>query len=403
MKPLIFRALVFILAFSAAFADNARLPDGTQFPLWEKPLHFSKTYYVDCQAKNADDNGPGTKDYPFRTINHAAQILQPGERVVIGSGVYREAIRPARGGTGPEAMISYEAAPGATVEVKGAAIVTGWQPSEGWNFGLDPETHQPVTPWELHLEPALFPSGYNPFALDNVTDNRYWINYAKDNMANYFRRRGLVFVDGKPLEPVEGPSELAGPSPRSLNFFSDIHWAPLFQEFSPYAGKVWIESDGLTLHIRLASDDPPAKHVIEITNQGSVFSPAKPYQTYIRVKGITFEYAGNSFPTRRRGWFPPTTAITSSLKTTRSNGPTASGSTLAASTGLLPLARARGLRHCAPQCLPLLRDRRPRRNRRSAECAGREESFRVDRMARRGPHVRIRRHQDAPHPRSATS
>ena len=178
------------------------------FRCGNKPLHFSKTYYVDCQAKNSDDNGQGTKDHPFRTINHAAQILLPGERVVISSGVYREAIRPARGGTGPEAMISYEAAPGATVEVKGAAIVTGWQPSEGWNFGLDPETHQPVTPWELHLEPALFPSGYNPFALDNVTDNRYWINYAKDNMANYFRRRGLVFVDGKPLEPVEGPSEL---------------------------------------------------------------------------------------------------------------------------------------------------------------------------------------------------
>ena len=45
-----------------------------------------------------------------------------------------------------------------------------------------------------------------------MTDNRYWINYAKDNMSNYFRRRGLVFVDGKPLEPVEGPAELAGPS-----------------------------------------------------------------------------------------------------------------------------------------------------------------------------------------------
>ena len=220
---------------------------------------------------------------------------------MIAAGVYREAIHPARGGTGPDAMISYEAAPGAKVEVKGAAIVTGWQPSEGWNIGLDPETHQPVKAWQLHLDPALFPSGYNPFALDNVTDDRYWINYAKDNMANYFRRRGLVFVDGKPLEPVEAPSGLAGPSPRSLNFFTDLHWTPLFQEFSPYAGKVWIESDGLTLHIRLANDDAPSKHVIEITNQESVFSPAKPYQSYIRIKGITFEYAGNSFPSPQTG------------------------------------------------------------------------------------------------------
>jgi hypothetical protein len=301
MKCTLFIAACLMFSCTFAFADSSTMPDGTQFPTWGKPLHFSKTYFVDGQAKNADDDGPGTKERPFRTIDHAAQVLQPGERVVIAEGVYREAIHPARGGTGPDAMISYEAAPGANVVVKGAAVVTGWEPSEGWRIGPDPKTNLPIKAWELHFDPKLFPSGYNPFALDNVTDDRYWINYAKDNMWNYFRRRGLVFVDGKPLEPVESPSALAGPSPRSLNFFSDVHWAPLFQEFSPYAGKFWVESDGLTLHIRLANDDDPSKHVIEITNQESVFSPTKPYQSYIRVKGITFKYAGNSFPNPQRG------------------------------------------------------------------------------------------------------
>ena len=84
----------------------------------------------------------------------------------------------------------------------------------------------------------------------------------------------MVFVDGKPLEPVETPYELAGPSPRSMNYFTDIHWKPLFKEFSPEAGKVWIETNGMTLHIRLANDDDPAKHVIEITTQEQLFSPA---------------------------------------------------------------------------------------------------------------------------------
>lgn len=302
MKRFFLFALAFIFASAMAFADSSRLPDGTEFPMWEAPQHFTKTYFVDGNAKNASDSGPGTKDHPFRTINHAAQILEPGQRVVIESGVYREDIHPARGGTGPGAMISYEAAPGAKVIVKGAAVVTHWQPAEGWEFGVDPKTHQPVKAWELHLDPKLFlPSGYNPFELDNVTDNRYWINYAKDNMWNYFRRRGLVFVDGKPLEPVESPSELAGPSPRSLNFFSTIHWAPLFAEFEPYAGKVWVRSDGQVIYIRLANDDNPANHVIEVTNQEQVFSPAKPFQSYIRVKGITFEYAGNSYPNPQKG------------------------------------------------------------------------------------------------------
>lgn len=277
------------------------MPDGKQFPFWEKPMHFSHTYYVDGQARNADDNGPGTKERPYRTINHAAQVLQPGERVVIAEGVYREEVRPARGGTGPDAMISYEAVPGAKVIVKGSEVVTGWQPSEGWNFGIDPETHKPVKAWELKLTPQMFPDGYNPFEVDNVLGDKTWLRYAQDNMITYFRRRGLVFVDGHPLEPVETARDLAGPSPRSMNYFTKVFWTPLFKEFQPEAGKVWIEMNGLTLHIRLANDDDPAKHTIEITTREQVFSPAKRYQAYIRVKGISFEQAGNGFPVPQRG------------------------------------------------------------------------------------------------------
>ncbi len=64
---------------------------------------------------------------------------------------------------------------------------------------------------------------------------------------------------------------------------------------------MWIETNGMTLHIRLANDDDPARHVIEITTQEQIFSPAERYQSYIRVKGITFQYAGNGFPVPQRG------------------------------------------------------------------------------------------------------
>ena len=67
------------------------------------------------------------------------------------------------------------------------------------DFGLDRETHHPVQAWELRLDPAMFPNGYNPFEVDNVLGNHMWLRYAQDNMSTYFRRRGLIFVDGKPL------------------------------------------------------------------------------------------------------------------------------------------------------------------------------------------------------------
>ena len=93
------------------------LPDGREFVSWERPLQFTRTYYVDNRNPRAADSNPGTVELPFLTINQAAQVLQPGERVVIMSGVYRERIDPARGGSGPDKMISYEAAPGANVVV----------------------------------------------------------------------------------------------------------------------------------------------------------------------------------------------------------------------------------------------------------------------------------------------
>ncbi len=78
MKWRLLWTLAILATAGVALASDSKMPDGSQFPMWEKPLHFTNTYYVDCQAKNADDNGPGTKERPFRTINKAAQVLAAG-------------------------------------------------------------------------------------------------------------------------------------------------------------------------------------------------------------------------------------------------------------------------------------------------------------------------------------
>ena len=150
---------------------------------WERPLTFSKTYYVDNGSAHADDQGPGSSDRPFRTISRAAQILQPGERVVIASGTYRECVRPERGGTGADKMISYEAAPGAKVYIKGSEII-----KEGWTQDpvnvfrrpggpeANPAAPPPPSSWGYQFTGATFPDAYNPFALASVAGDRAWLD-----------------------------------------------------------------------------------------------------------------------------------------------------------------------------------------------------------------------------------
>ena len=48
------------------------------------------------QLREADDN-PGTEGESFLTIQTAADVVEPAEKVVIKSGIYRELIRPRRG------------------------------------------------------------------------------------------------------------------------------------------------------------------------------------------------------------------------------------------------------------------------------------------------------------------
>jgi hypothetical protein len=69
---MILSALLTVSAAASALASSATLPDGKEFKSWKQPLHFTHTFYVNNQAANADDNGPGDQQKPFRTIGRAA-------------------------------------------------------------------------------------------------------------------------------------------------------------------------------------------------------------------------------------------------------------------------------------------------------------------------------------------
>jgi len=254
------------------------LPDGREFISWEEPLHFARTYYVDNQNPRAADSNPGTKELPFLTINKAAQVLQPGERVVIMTGVYRERIDPLRGGTGPDKMISYEAAPGSSVIVKGSRLVkTGWQPSTAFKLDLPAAARAKVKIYERRLDDLDF-QGYNPFGMVSIMQDRVYLKPKPEELWRHLVRRGMVFVDGRRLDQVE-----------------------LYRELGAREGAFWCEHDGLAIHVRLPDDADPAQHEVELAIQEQVFAPRTRGLSYLRVKGICFEHAANGFPVPQRG------------------------------------------------------------------------------------------------------
>jgi hypothetical protein len=254
------------------------LPDGREFVSWERPLEFSKTYYVANRNPKASDSNPGTEGLPFLTINKAAQVLEPGERVVIREGVYRERIDPARGGSGPDKMISYEAAPGANVIVKGSRLAkTGWEPSTGYKLDLTAAERAKVRIVRRTLEDLDF-RGYNPFGMASIMQNRVYLMPKPEELWRHLVRRGMVFVDGRRLKQVE-----------------------LYGDLARADGAFWCEHNGLTIHVRFPGDSEPAGHDIELAIQEQVLAPRTQGLAYIRVKGLSFEHGANGFPVPQRG------------------------------------------------------------------------------------------------------
>ena len=65
--------------------------------------------------------------------------------------------------------------------------------------------------------------------------------------------------------------------------------------------RFWVENSGNEIHIRLASGTP-ADHEIEVTTRGQGFVPSQKGLGFIRIKGITFQHAGNVYPFPQYGF-----------------------------------------------------------------------------------------------------
>ena len=257
-------------------SETVYMPDGKPFQFWDDRTVYERVYHVACAHPAASDDGPGTEDRPWATIGRAAAALQPGEKVVVHGGIYRECVSPARGGEGPERMIAYEAAPGEEVHVRGSqAWRPQFAPSEGWDLGA---LAAGARVWMADLPPEWF-VGYNPFLAMNFSSEftTFTRDWTEEETITFLLRRGMVFLDGMPLQQVYRARDLAGK-----------------------AGAFWVEDSGLRIHLRLENDGDPNGRAFEVTTQEQVFAPRTPGLGYIRVSGFHFEHAADVIPVPQR-------------------------------------------------------------------------------------------------------
>ncbi|MCL5959383.1 MAG: right-handed parallel beta-helix repeat-containing protein, partial [Chloroflexi bacterium] len=111
--PTLLLAAVFMLLFASQTAC-----DGSIAPLRLSSLQTAaaRTLYVATTGHDAD---PGTLSQPWRTIQHAADAVQPGDTVFVRSGTYAESVTVARSGA-QNNPITFSAYSGEAVTLDGS-------------------------------------------------------------------------------------------------------------------------------------------------------------------------------------------------------------------------------------------------------------------------------------------
>ena len=213
------------------------------------------TYHV---STTGNDANPGTSAAPFRTIQHAADLAQPGDTIIVHAGIYRERVSPPRGGTSEANRIIYEAAPGETVVITGAEVAKHWARVSG-------------DVWKTTL-PNTFFAGFNPYSEVIHGD---WFN-----PMGRAHHTGEVYLNGNGLVEAATLDDLMKPAAAEPLWFGRVDAAQT---------TIWAQFKGI---------DPNHQRV-EINVRRTVFYPQKTGINYITVRGFTLEDTAAQ-------WAPPT-------------------------------------------------------------------------------------------------
>jgi len=217
------------------------------------------TYVVDRAAGNASDENAGSAAAPWKTIARAAAAreLEPGDTVLIRSGVYREHVDIQVSGEEGK-PITFAAAPGARVVIKGSERVRGrWT-----RVSDDPKTKEPYPNaftgvWKVALGDEFF------------TDPRFKGSY-RDKARRWVSQ---VFVNEVPLQRIG-----ADPIYRNDEY---LKLATVGRGLSDIVQRgFYFEPAEQALYIKIAGE--PGWFVIEVGVRGFVLTAGKVHDVVVR-------------------------------------------------------------------------------------------------------------------------
>jgi len=204
-------------------------------------------------ATTGSDSASGHRAAPYLTISKGSSVAEPGDSVIVHGGTYREWIKPRRGGSDEDHRITYRAASGERVDIKGSERITSWKPQSG---GV----------WKVELPNSFF-KAYNPYSLKLSGG---WLNYGD------WHHRGDVYLNGEAFYEKKAAHEVT-------------------ETASTWFGQV---DDEVTLIVANFGKANPNTELTEINVRESLFMPDITGLKYITISGFHFAHAAAN-------WAPP--------------------------------------------------------------------------------------------------
>ncbi len=207
-------------------------------------------------SPNGSDTNDGSAAAPVRTISKAAFYAIAGDTVLISEGIYRERVSPANTGFNDRRRVTYMAAPGEEVWLKGSEVVSGWK-----------RESKKSNVWVAEIPNSLF-GDFNPFSVEVYGD---WLLEGKG------LHLGEVYINGETLQEYLEEGEVAT---TQMSWFASV-------------------GDAVTTVKANFGDADPSAAMVEVNVRPTCFFPQTTGISYITVKGLKIAQAATQ-------WSPPT-------------------------------------------------------------------------------------------------